>query len=133
MNRVSRENGVPGCADARCLGTRSRAGASKADLRRRRDAAVDAGGLERVGTEFHEDLAWERVVSYVQVGDVDYEMVGVVASGETDEDRRNASTRSSSVGGALMPTKLRARRQLPIQRRVEVGAHPFGSNASEPG
>ena len=47
--------------------------------------ALDAGGAERVGGEFHEHFAGEGVVAHMKVGSLDDELIGVDTSGETGE------------------------------------------------
>lgn len=42
--------------------------------------------VEGVGGELHEDFAGEGVAPHVQVGDRRGELVGVVASSETDQE-----------------------------------------------
>ena len=48
--------------------------------------ACGANDVESVGGELHEDFARKRVVAHAKVGDLGRELVGVVASGETDEE-----------------------------------------------
>ncbi len=74
-----------------------------------RTLALGASDVECVGGEFHEHFAGEGVVSHVEVGDLGCELVGVVTSGETDEESPQRLD-SVVVGGFVHFDKLRNRR-----------------------
>ena len=88
--------------------------ASELDLRKmpRQQVPVDdrvracrPSEVEGIGDEFHEDFAGRRVVAHVQIGDRGRELVGIVTSGETNQEPLQRLD-AILVGGRFMPTTL---------------------------